>query len=107
MKMSKKKCEKGWKWVKRGENPKMPYPPCGRSIKTSARGNNDAPSITGSLVWLDTQIVALRAHCAKGAPYAKHPPQFLGAHPHTDYERKRSAPQHTGFACKYPDVRNA
>ena len=41
-----KKCEKGWKWVKVGENPKMPYPPCGRSIKTYARGNNDAPSIT-------------------------------------------------------------
>ena len=30
----KKKCEKGWKWVKLGENPKMPYPQCGRSIKT-------------------------------------------------------------------------
>ena len=28
-----KKCVKGWKWVKVGENPKMPYPPCGRSIK--------------------------------------------------------------------------
>ena len=37
VKMSKKKCEKGWKWVKVGENPKMPYPPCGRSIKTYAR----------------------------------------------------------------------
>ena len=67
VKMSKKKCEKGSKWVKVGENPKMPYPPCGRSIKTYARGNNDAPSITkyGSL---DAQIVALRPHCAKGAP---------------------------------------
>ena len=52
-----------------GENPKMPYPPCGRSIKTYARGNNDAPSIAkyGSLVRLDAQIVALRLHCAKGA----------------------------------------
>ena len=62
--------EKGWKWVKVGENPKMPYPPCGRSIKTYARGNNDAPSITkyGSPIRLDTQIVALRPHCAKGAP---------------------------------------
>ena len=70
--MSKEKCEKGWKWVKVGENPKMPYPPCGRSIKTYARGNNDAPSITkyGSPVQLDTQIVALRRHCAKGAPKA-------------------------------------
>ena len=55
--------------MKVGENPKMPYPPCGRSIKTYARGNNDAPSITkyGSPVRLDAQIVALRAHCAKGA----------------------------------------
>ena len=70
MKMSKKKCEKGWKWVKLGENPKMPYPPCGRSIKTSAMGNNDVPSISkyGSPVRLDAQIIALRAHCAKGAP---------------------------------------
>ena len=67
-----KSCEKGWKWVnpKLGENPKMPCPQCGRSIKTYARGNNDAPSITkyGSLVRLDAQIVALRLHCAKGAP---------------------------------------
>ena len=64
-----KKCEKGWKWVKVGENPKMPYPPCGRSIKTYARGNNDAPSITkyGSPVRLDTQIVGLRPHCARTA----------------------------------------
>ena len=56
-----KKCEKGWKWVKMGENQKMPYPPRGRSIKTYARGNNDAPSITkyGSPVRLDAQIVAL------------------------------------------------
>ena len=41
-----KKCKKGWKWVKLGENPQMPYPQCGRSIKTYARGNNDAPIIT-------------------------------------------------------------
>ena len=70
VKMSQKKCEKGWKWVKVGENPKMPYPPCGRSIKTYARGNNDAPSITkcGSPVRLDAQTVALRLHCAQGAP---------------------------------------
>ena len=57
--------------MKVGENLNMPYPPCRRSIKTYARGNNDAPSITkyGSPVWLDAQIVALRAHCAKGAPF--------------------------------------
>ena len=52
--------------MKVGENPKMPHPPCGRSIKTYARGNNDAPGISkyGSPVRLDAQIVALRAHCA-------------------------------------------
>ena len=69
----KKTCEKGWKRVKMGENPKTPHPQCGRSMKTYARGNNDAPSITkyGSPVQLDAQIVALRAHCTKGAPFAK------------------------------------
>ena len=74
-----KTCEKGWKWVKVGENPKMPYPPCGRSIKTYARGNNDAPSITkyGSLVRLDAQIVALcLLHCARTALRA--PPYIPG-----------------------------
>ena len=60
-------CEKWWKWVKVGENPKMPYPQCGRSIKTYARGKNDAPSIAkyGSLVRLDAQVVALHRHCAR------------------------------------------
>ena len=29
-----KKCGKRWKWVKLGENTKMPYPQCARSIKT-------------------------------------------------------------------------
>ena len=29
-----KACEKGCKWVKLGENLKMPHPQCGRSIKT-------------------------------------------------------------------------
>ena len=69
VKMSKKKIEKGWKWVKVGENPKMPYPPCGRSIKTYARGNNDAPSIAryGSPVWLYTQIAAPCPHCVRTA----------------------------------------
>ena len=33
-----KRCEKGWKWVKMGENSKMPYPQCGKSIKTYATG---------------------------------------------------------------------
>ena len=60
--------------MKVGENPKMPYPACGRSIKTYGRGNNDAPSVTkyGSPVWLDAQIVALHPHCAKGAPTHRH-----------------------------------
>ena len=77
VKMRKKKCEKGWKWVKVGENPKMPYPPCGRSIKTYARGSNDAPSITkyGSPVWLDAQIVALRLHCVRTALRASPKPR--------------------------------
>ena len=64
------KCEKGRKWVKLCENPNMPYPQCGRSIKPYTRGNNDAPSITKhqSLVRLDTQTVAPHAHYAKCAP---------------------------------------
>ena len=64
--------------MKVGENPKMPYPQCGRSIKTYASGNNDAPSITkyGSPVRLDAQIVALRPHCAKGAPLVELSPQI-------------------------------
>ena len=63
--------------MKVGENPKMPYPPCGRSIKTYGRGNNDAPSVTkyGSLVRLDAQIVALCPHCARTALRA--PPMAL------------------------------
>ena len=58
--------------MKVGENPKMLYPPCGRSIKTYGRGTNDAPSVTkyGSPIRLDTQIVALRPHCARTAPRA-------------------------------------
>ena len=57
-----KSVKRGGNGVKVGENTKMPYPQCGRSIKTYARGNNDAPSITkyGSLVRLDAQIVELR-----------------------------------------------
>ena len=56
--------------MKVGEKPKMPYPQCGISIKTYAKGNNDALGITkyGSLVRLDAQIVAPCAHYAKGAP---------------------------------------
>ena len=52
--------------MKVGENQKMPYPQCGRSIKTYARGNNDASIITkyGSPTRLDTQMVAVLLHCA-------------------------------------------
>ena len=69
-KRAKNKCEKRWKCVERGENTKMPYPPCGTSMKTYARGNNDALSITkyGIPILLDARIVALRPHCAKGTP---------------------------------------
>ena len=79
-----KRCEKGWKWVEMGENPKMPYPQCGRSIKNYARGNNDAPSISkhGSLVRPDAQIVALRTHyaeCAQSSSWPTPLPQFWGA----------------------------
>ena len=65
--------------MKVGENPKMPYPPCGRSIKTYGRGTNDAPSVTkyGSPVQLDAQIVALRPHFAKGAPFVINHPNSL------------------------------
>ena len=57
------------------ENPKIPYPQCGTSIKAYSSSNNDAPSITkyGSLVWPDAQIVALRVHCAKCAPFIAKP----------------------------------
>ena len=63
-----------------GENLKMPYPQCGRSIKTYARGNNDAPGITmyGSPVRLDDQVVALRARSALSAP-PKGGEQFVGS----------------------------
>ena len=42
--------------------PQDKHPQCGRRIKTYARRNNDAPSISnyGSLVQPNTQIVALR-----------------------------------------------
>ena len=55
--------------MKVGENQKMPHPPCGRSIKTYARGNHDAPSVTkyGSPVQLDAQIVARCPHCVRTA----------------------------------------
>ena len=58
-----KMCEKGWKWVKRGENA---ISPMWKKHQNLPSNNNDAQSITkyGSLVWLDAQIVALRMHCA-------------------------------------------
>ena len=61
--------------MKLGENPKMPYPQRGTSIKTYARGNNDAPSISkyGSLVRPGAQIVALCVHCAECTPSMRGP----------------------------------
>ena len=43
-------------------------------VKTYARGNNDAPSVSkyGSLVRPNAQIVALCAHCAKCGPLGIH-----------------------------------
>ena len=46
-----------------GKNQKMPYPQCGRSTKTYARGNNDAPR---SLVRPNAQIVVVRRVCPHG-----------------------------------------
>ena len=53
-----------------GEKKKCHISNVEKAIKTYARGNTDAPSITkyGSPVRLDAQIVALRLHCAEGAP---------------------------------------
>ena len=66
MKMSQKKCEKGWKWVKVGEIQKCHTPNVEEASKPMP-GANDAPSITkyGSPLRLDAQIVALRPHCAR------------------------------------------
>ena len=82
--------------MKVGENPKMLDLQCGGSIKTYARGNNDAPSITkyGSPLRLDAQIVALRAHCAKGAPKA-----ILGA---TEGCRKKAKIEHFSSVTNQP-----
>ena len=56
------------KWVKMGEKPNMPYPMRKKHKKTN---NNDTPRITknGFLVRPHAQVVALCAHCARGAPY--------------------------------------
>ena len=53
---------KGWKWVKLGENPKMPSP-MWKKHQNLLSNNNHAQSITkyGSLVRPNTQIVALCA----------------------------------------------
>ena len=58
-------CEKGWKGMKLSENT---ISPTWKKHKNLPSNNNDAHSITkyGSLVRPGAQIVALRAHCAKG-----------------------------------------
>ena len=60
-------CEKGWKWVKLGENA---ISPMWKKHQTLPSNNTDAQSITksGFLVRPDAQIVALRAPCAQGPP---------------------------------------
>ena len=57
-------CEKGWKWVKLGENAISPR---WKKHQNLPSNNNEAQSITicGSLVWPDAQIVAVRAHCTR------------------------------------------
>ena len=56
-------CEKGWKWVKLGENA---ISPMWKKHQNLLSNNNDAQSITKYrfLVRPHTQIVALHAHCA-------------------------------------------
>ena len=57
-----KACDKGWKWVKLGENPKMPHPQCGRSHKTCCQ-TTMVPRVSqkyGFLVRPDAQVVTLR-----------------------------------------------
>ena len=60
-----KACEKGWKRVKLGENPKMPHPHCGRSIKTCCQTTNDAQNITkyGFLVRPNAQMRLMPPLC--------------------------------------------
>ena len=56
------KSEKGWKWVKLGENPKLPFPRCGRCIKTYSQ-TTMMPLVSQSIsLWYS------QAHCAKCAP---------------------------------------
>ena len=52
-----KMCEKGWKWVKVGENAIHPMRKKHGNLPSN---NNDAWSITkyGFIVWPDTQIIA-------------------------------------------------
>ena len=66
MEMSKKVCKR----VEMGEivlKSKNTISPMWKKHQNLLSNNIDAPSITkyGSLVRLDTQIVALRAHCAR------------------------------------------
>ena len=55
-------CEKGWNWVKLGENA---ISPMWKKHQNLLSNNNDAQSITkyGFLVQPHTHIVTLRAHC--------------------------------------------
>ena len=49
-------------WVKLGENPNMPYPRCGRSVKNLLSNNNDA-LVSQSMGFLYDQT-AKWLHCA-------------------------------------------
>ena len=60
--------EKGWKWVKLGENA---ISPMWKRHQNLPSNNNDAQSITkyGFLVRPHAQLVVLCAHCVHGPPY--------------------------------------
>ena len=92
--------------MKVGENKKMPYPQCGRSIKTYARGNNDAPSITkyGSLVPLHACAVAppsslhLDVAFPAGIPRLHITTSTTHQRPHIDHLRGTVCPARTWCA---------
>ena len=44
-----KKGEKRWKWVKLGENQKMPYPQMWKKYQNLLSNNNDAPQVSQSM----------------------------------------------------------
>ena len=80
--------------MKLGENPKMPYPQCGRSIKTYPQTTMMPPSTTkyGSLVRPHAQIVALRVHSTKCTPHHHHHKRYyfqqVSSDPSSEHSQK-------------------